>query len=94
MASAKLAKITVRISQMVIDQLKKSGWAIDSIRVTTEPMSTTNMTGFLTCTRGSILVIEPTSASLRISGSKSPRCSATPCGALCGGGGCGGDCGH
>ena len=69
---------------MVIDQLKMPGWAIDSIKVTIEPMSTTNMTGFLTCTRGSSLVTEPTSASFRISGSKSPRCSATPCGALTG----------
>ena len=82
MASAKLAKSTVRISQIVIDQLKLPGWAIDSIKVTMEPISTTNITGFLTCTRGSSLVTEPTSASFKISGSKSPRASATPCGAL------------
>ena len=94
MASAKLAKITVRKSQMVMDQLKMPGWAMDSIKVTIEPISTTNMTGFLTCTRGSILVTEPTSASLRISGSNRPRCSATPWGAWRGGVGGGGDSGH
>ena len=33
--------------------------------VITEPISTTNMTGFFTCTRGSILVTEPNSASLQ-----------------------------
>ncbi len=66
---------------MVIDQLNLPGCAIDSIKVITEPMSTTNMTGFLNCTRGSSLVIEPTRASFRISGSKRPRDSATPWGA-------------
>src|SRR5580698_3932946 len=85
MASAKLAKMTVRINQMVMDQLKIPGWAIASIRVTMEPMSTTNMTGFLTWTRGSSLVMDPTSASLRISGSNNPRACATPCGAELGG---------
>ncbi len=80
MASAKFAKITVRNSQTVIDQLKMPGCAIDSIKVITEPISTTNMTGFFTCTRGSNLVMDPTSASFRISRSKSPRDSATPWG--------------
>ena len=87
MASAKLAKSTVRNSQTVIDQLKMPPWAMDSMRVMTEPISTTNMTGFFTCTRGSSLVIEPTRASFRISGSKRPRDSATPCGAGAEGGG-------
>ena len=81
MASAKLAKSTVRNSQTVIDQLKMPPWAIDSMRVMTEPISTTNMTGFLTCTRGSSLVNDPARASFRISGSKRPRDSATPWGA-------------
>ncbi len=79
-ASAKLAKSTVRISQMVIDQLNLPGWAIASMSVTIEPMSTTNITGFFTWTRGSNLVTEPTSASFRIAGSKRPLASATPWG--------------
>ncbi len=66
---------------MVIDQLKMPPCAMDSMNVMTVPISTTNMTGFLTCTRGSSLVIEPTRASFRISRSKRPRDSATPCGA-------------
>ena len=49
-ASAKLAKITVRKSQIVIDQLKVEGWAIASTKVTMEPTSTTNMTGLRICT--------------------------------------------
>ncbi len=36
MASAKLAKITVRKSQMVMDQVKTDGWAIASKKVTTD----------------------------------------------------------
>ena len=47
MASAKLAKSTVRNSQMVIDQVKMPGWAMASMKVMTVPTSTTNMTGFL-----------------------------------------------
>jgi hypothetical protein len=61
-ASAKLAKITVRNSQMVIDQLNLPEWAMESIKVITVPINTTNMTGFLTCTRGSNLVTAPMSA--------------------------------
>ena len=53
MASAKLAKMTVRNSQTVIDQVKMLGWAMASMKVITVPTSTTNMTGFLTWTRGS-----------------------------------------
>ncbi len=52
MASAKLAKITVRNSQTVMDQVKTDGWAIASNSVTTEPTSTTNMTGLRICTAG------------------------------------------
>ena len=37
MASAKLAKITVRKSQTVMDQVKTEGWAIASKSVTTDP---------------------------------------------------------
>ncbi len=65
----------------MIDQLKMPPWAMDSMNVMIDPISTTNITGFLTCTRGSSLVIEPASASFRISRSKRPRDSATPCGA-------------
>ena len=56
MASAKLAKITVRKSQMVMDQVKTDGWAIASTKVTMEPTSTTNMTGLRICTAGFSLV--------------------------------------
>ena len=63
MASAKLAKITVRKSQTVMDQSNTPGCAIDSISVTTVPTSTTNMTGFLTCTRGSSFLKASTRAS-------------------------------
>ncbi len=52
-ASAKLAKTTVRNSQMVIDQSKMPGWAMASMSVTIVPMSTTNMTGFFIWTLGS-----------------------------------------
>ena len=50
MASAKLANSTVRKSQMVMDQLKTSECASDSMSVITDPMSTTNITGFVICT--------------------------------------------
>jgi len=46
-ASAKLAKRTVKTSQTVIDQVKMPGWAIASMKVMIEPTSTMNMTGFL-----------------------------------------------
>ena len=84
MASAKLAKITVRNSQIVMDQVKIAGWAIASMKVTTEPTSTTNMTGFLIWTAGFSFLNESTSAWRRIGPSKRPRASATPCGALSG----------
>ena len=46
-ASAKLANRTVRASQTVTDQANTLGWAIDSVSVTTVPIRTTNITGFL-----------------------------------------------
>ncbi len=52
-ASARLAKIVVSQSQTVIAQAKTLGSAIAETVVTTEPTSTTNMTGFLIMTRGS-----------------------------------------
>ena len=78
MASAKLAKMTVRKSQMVMDQVNFPGWAMASMRVMTEPTSTTNMTGLRNCTLGSNLVIESIRAWRRISRSKRLRASATP----------------
>ena len=84
MPSAKLAKITVRKSQTVMDHEKTEGWAIASKKVTTEPTSTTNMTGFRICTAGFSLVTESTRAWRRIGPSKRLRDSATPCGALAG----------
>ena len=45
MASAKLAKSTVRISHTVIDHVKVPGWAMASSSVMIEPTRTTNMTG-------------------------------------------------
>ena len=47
-ASAKLANSTVSASHAVIDQSKTSGWAMDSMRVTIVPISTTSITGFFT----------------------------------------------
>ena len=57
-ASAKLANMTVRTSQTVIDHVKMPGWAIASSSVMIEPTSTTNITGLRTCTRGSSLANE------------------------------------
>ena len=78
MASAKLAKMTVRNSQIVMDQVKMPGWAMASMKVTTVPTSTTNMTGFLIWTRGSSFLKESTSAWRRIWRSNRLRASATP----------------
>ena len=89
MASAKLAKITVKNSQIVMDQSKMPGWAIDSMKVTTVPTSTTNMTGFLICTRGSSFLKESMRARRRIWRSNKLRDSATPRGTLGFGCGCG-----
>ena len=62
--------------------------AIASMKVTTVPTRTTNITGFFTWTRGSSFLNEPTSAWARISRSNRLRASATPWaivwdGALC-----------
>src|SRR6202050_1472857 len=84
MASAKLAKITVRKSQIVIDQVKTDVWAIASTKMTIEPTSTTNMTGLRICTAGFSLVNESTRAWGKIGPWKRLRASATPCGALAG----------
>ncbi len=79
MASAKLANMTVKNSQMVMDQVKVPGWANASSRVMTDPTRTTNITGLRTCTRGSIFLKESKKAWRRISRSKRPRARATPC---------------
>ena len=73
MASAKLAKITVSTSQTVIDHVNVLGCAMASKKVMTEPTRTTNITGFLTWTRGSIFLNEPRRAWRRIWRSKRPR---------------------
>ena len=78
MASAKLAKITVRKSQTVMDHVKSDGCAIASTKVTTVPTSTTNMTGLRICTVGFNLTNESTRALRRIGPSKRLRDSATP----------------
>ena len=54
MASAKLAKMTVRKSQAVMLQSKRLGWAMDSMNVTAVPTRTTNMTGFLPAPGGPV----------------------------------------
>jgi hypothetical protein len=94
MASAKLAKITVRNSQMVMDQVKVPGWAMASMKVMTVPTSTTNMTGLRTCTAGFSFLNESTRAWRRISPSNRPRASATPWGLASAGLGLGGGVGH
>ena len=78
MASAKLAKMTVRNSHTVMDQSKSPGWAIDSIKVTTVPIRTTNITGFLSWVRGSSFLNEPTRAVFRIWRSNRLLAWATP----------------
>ena len=85
-ASAKLAKITVRNSQMVMDQVNTDGWAIASKKVTTDPTSTTNMTGLRICTAGFSLASESARAWRRIGPSKRLRDSATPWGVVAGAG--------
>ncbi len=89
MASAKLAKTTVNHSQIATASTKKIsklscvrgscavGWAnkrrTNSMVVTTLPTSTTNMTGFLTCTRGSSFLKESGMARRMILGSQIER---------------------
>ncbi len=77
-ASAKLAKSTVKNSHTVIDHVNVPGCANASNNVMIEPTNTTNMTGFFTWTRGSNLVKESFSAWRRIGPSNRPRAWATP----------------
>ena len=79
-ASARFAKTTVSHSQTVTVNVNQAGslpppsgwppnsWMSQAIVVMTAPTSTTNITGLRSCTRGSSLVIEPSSAGRRISG--------------------------
>jgi len=78
-ASAKLANQTVRASHTVIDQVKTPGWAIASTRLTTVPMRTTNMTGFLAWARRSTNFRRASRAAWpRICPSRRRRAWATP----------------
>src|SRR5207302_6077944 len=71
-ASARLANTTVRNSQTTMVQLNTDGDLIAVYRVSTEPTSTTNMTGFLICTRGSSFLNASGVDFNRILGSSSP----------------------
>ena len=82
-ASARLAKTTVSQSQAVMTQPNPSpGSLIASTVVTTEPTSTTNMTGALTITRGSSLRQASGSDFTSCLGSKRPA-PTRPSGCLC-----------
>ena len=84
-ASARLAKTTVSQSQTVTLKVNQEGswpppsglppksWISQATVVIRAPISTTNMTGLRTWTRGSSLRTDSTSAGRRISGSKSER---------------------
>ncbi len=84
-ASARLAKTTVSQSQTVMLKVNQAGswpppsgpppktWISQATVVIRAPISTTNMTGLRTCTRGSSLRRDSNSAGRRISGSKSER---------------------
>src|SRR6478672_8923483 len=79
-ASARLANTTVSHSQTTMVQLNTDGDLIAVYRVSTEPTSTTNMTGFLICTRGSSFLNASGVDFHRIFGSSSPpptRCGST-----------------
>ena len=77
-ASAKFANSTVSASQTVTDHANTLGLAIESIKVTTVPTSTTNMTGFLICTRGSSFRTASIAAWRMICGSNRLRLLTTP----------------
>ncbi len=80
MASAKLANSTVNHSQRVICRLnlKLLPWSMNkSTVVRTEPISTTNMTGFLAMERGLSLRRASTRARRTMRGSNSERWLAT-----------------
>ena len=66
-ASAKLAKRTVTKRVAVTTQSNTDGWKIDETKVTSVPSRTTNITGFLTCVRGSSLTKESMIALPRMS---------------------------
>jgi hypothetical protein len=82
-ASARLAKTTVSHSQKATVNVNHAGscpppsgappktWMIQAAVVMTAPISTTNITGLRTCTRGSSLVNEPATAGPRSSRVKS-----------------------
>src|SRR5689334_19269865 len=71
-ASARLANTTVRNSQTTMVQLNTDGDLIAVYRVSTEPTSTTNMTGFLIWTRGSSFLNASGNDFHKIFGSSSP----------------------
>ena len=83
-ASARLANTTVSHSQTTMVQLNTDGDLIAVYRVSTEPTSTTNMTGFLIWTRGSSFLNASGVDFHEIFGSSSPpptrRGSAGPAG--------------
>ncbi len=80
-----MAKITVSHSQTVTVKVNQAGswpppsgpppntWISQATVVITAPISTTNITGLRTWTRGSSLVTDSHSAGRRISGSNSER---------------------
>jgi hypothetical protein len=76
-ASAKLPKITVSHSQTATVNANHPGWPVSPtihvIVVSSAPISTTNMTGLRTISRGSSLRSAPSSAAFRIAGSNSER---------------------
>ena len=84
-ASARLAKTTVSQSQTVTLKVNQAGswpppsgsppksWISQATVVIRAPISTTNMTGLRTWTRGSSLRTDSSSAGRRISGSKRER---------------------
>ena len=71
-ASARLANTTVSQSQTTIVQLKTDEWAMAVPVVSTAPTSTTNMTGFLSWTRGSSFLNASGSECQSILGSSRP----------------------
>ena len=70
-ASAKLANSTVAHSQSVTSPTNRSGRAKNSIVVITLPISTTNITGILTISRGSSFTKARSSAWRKVAGSSS-----------------------
>ncbi len=80
-ASARLANTTVSHSHTVITQANTLGFSIAETVVSTEPTSTTNMTGLFTMTRGSSFLTASGKEVSNCLGSSSPaesRCSVSP----------------